>query len=76
MGITIHYRGKLNRPELAEAICEELEDIARTMDWKYTLITDEPDSKPVPLKGIIISPHENRSHWCLRSTRKAICEML
>jgi hypothetical protein len=35
MGITIHYQGKLNRPELADAFCEELEDIAEIMDWKY-----------------------------------------
>jgi hypothetical protein len=58
MGITIHYHGKLNQPELADAFCEELEDISKAMDWKYTLITDEPDSKPFPVKGIIISPHE------------------
>lgn len=58
MGITIHYQGKLNRPDLADAFCEELADIAETMDWKYNVINDEPDEKPVPLKGIIISPHE------------------
>lgn len=58
MGITIHYQGKLNRPDLADEFCEELEDIARTMDWKYNVINEEPDSKPFPVKGIIISPHE------------------
>jgi hypothetical protein len=58
MGITIHYQGKLNQPDLAEAFCEELEDISKAMEWKYTLITDEPDSKPFPVKGIVISPHE------------------
>lgn len=58
MGITIHYQGKLNRPDLADAFCEEMEDIARTMDWKYNVINDEPDSEPFPVKGIIISPHE------------------
>jgi hypothetical protein len=39
MGITIHYQGKLNRPDLAEAFCEELEDIATAMGWKYYLIS-------------------------------------
>jgi hypothetical protein len=58
MGITIHYQGKLNRPDLADEFCEELEDIAKAMDWKYNVINDEPDSKPFPVKGIIISPHE------------------
>jgi hypothetical protein len=58
MGISIHYQGKLNRPDMADEFCEELEDIARTMDWKYNVINDEPDSKPFPVKGIIISPHE------------------
>lgn len=58
MGITIHYQGKLNQPDLADEFCEELEDIARTMDWKYNVINDEPDSKPFPVKGIIVSLHE------------------
>jgi len=58
MGITIHYQGKLNRPDLADAFCLELEDICKAMEWKYNLINDEPDSEPFPVKGIIISPHE------------------
>ncbi|WP_372949813.1 hypothetical protein [Mariniphaga sp.] len=58
MGITIHYQGKLNRPDLAKEFCEELEDISKAMEWKYSEITDEPDSKPFPLKGVVISPHE------------------
>lgn len=58
MGITIHYQGKLNQPDLADAFCEELADISKTMEWKYNRINDEPDSEPVQLKGIIISPHE------------------
>jgi hypothetical protein len=28
------------------------------MEWKYNIINDGPDAKPIPLKGIIISPHE------------------
>jgi hypothetical protein len=58
MGITIHYQGKLNRPNLADAFCDELADIAKAMEWKYTLINDGPDEKPFPVKGIIITPHE------------------
>lgn len=58
MGITIHYQGKLNQPDLADEFCEELADIAKVMEWNYNRINDEPDSEPVPLKGIVISPHE------------------
>ena len=58
MGITIHYQGKLNRPDLADEFCEEVADIAGTMEWKYTLINEGPDEKPFPLKGVVISPHE------------------
>ncbi len=58
MGITIHYQGKLNQSDLTDAFCEELADISKAMEWKYNLINEGPDSKPVPLKGIIISPHE------------------
>ncbi len=35
MGIIIHYQGKLNRTELAETFCEEMEDISNSMKWKY-----------------------------------------
>jgi len=58
MGITIHYQGKLNRPDWAEVFCEELEDISKAMEWKYNVINDGPDAKPVSLRGIVISPHE------------------
>jgi hypothetical protein len=53
MGITIHYRGKLNSPELRDSVCDELTDIAIEMDWKYYPIVNNKDS----VKGIIISPH-------------------
>jgi hypothetical protein len=43
---------------LADEFCEELEDISKAMEWTYNRINDKPDSKPFPLKGVVISPHE------------------
>jgi len=57
MGITIHYKGKLNTPNLIEPFCEEVQDIARSMEWEYTVIGPEKKDKN-GLKGLIIKPHE------------------
>ena len=57
MGITIHYKGKLNSPGLSDAFCEELEDIAKSMEWEYNRFNfDEKDETPV--KGFFIGPKD------------------
>jgi hypothetical protein len=72
MGITIHYRGRLNNVDRLGALCEELADIARSMGWRFTM-RDDDWSRPadarlrhtpegahidghLALKGIQISP--------------------
>ena len=57
MGITIHYKGKLDASELIEPFCEEVQDIARSMEWEFTAITPENNDKN-GLKGLFIKPHE------------------
>jgi hypothetical protein len=51
MGVTIHYRGKLNRLEDFDALCEELIDIAESISCCWTRIDDdwsvEPDARLV-----------------------------
>jgi hypothetical protein len=32
MGVIFHYKGKINKTSSIEPFCEELEDIARSMD--------------------------------------------
>ncbi len=75
MGITIHYSGKLKSPELITKVRDELEDIAKDMNWQYSIM-DEDLYKPntaklvvndlkaeitehLPLKGIIINIHKD-----------------
>lgn len=71
MGICINYEGKLKSPELIHPICEELEDIAKDMEWEYQLLDeglDQPNtahfsgagviSGHVPLKGINLRIHQ------------------
>ena len=56
MGITIHYKGKLNSSDLIDDFCEEMEDISKSMKWKFNSFDyDEKDKTPV--KGLFISPH-------------------
>jgi len=74
MGITISYKGKLKSPDLIKSIIEEMQDIAKSMGWEYTLL-DEDLEKPntarlehhsdgakivghLPLKGINVVLHK------------------
>jgi hypothetical protein len=70
MGVSIHYRGRLNDVALLSALCDEVGDIANTMGWPSTILDDDwsmpPDAKlatggviqgHLGLKGIQITPH-------------------
>ena len=53
MGVTIHYRGRLRRPEDITEITNELEDICRSAGWKHTVHHfSDPE-----VNGIIFQPH-------------------
>lgn len=55
MGITIHYKGKIRKMNLIDELCDELIDIAKTMNWKSSdLIFDKEDK----IKGVSIILHE------------------
>ena len=55
MGITIHYKGKISNINLIDEFCDELIDIAETMNWKASeRIYDEEDK----IKGVSVTPHE------------------
>ena len=58
MGVTIHYKGKLNSAYDIDSFCEEMEDISKSMDWKHTIIDKFDKNDKIPVKGIIIRPHE------------------
>jgi len=58
MGVTIHYKGKLNSADNIDSFCEEMEDIAKSMGWKHTVIDKFDKNDKTPVKGIIIRPHE------------------
>jgi hypothetical protein len=38
MGVTIHYKGTLNSADELDLFCEEMEDIAKSMGWKYSAV--------------------------------------
>ena len=59
MGITIHYKGKLNSTNQIDSFCEEIEDIAKSMEWEYTAIDERTDNSLNQLKGLFIQPHPN-----------------
>ena len=56
MGITIHYKGNISNVNLIDEFCDELIDIAETMDWKASeKIFDEEDK----IKGVSVTPHKD-----------------
>ncbi len=74
MGVSIHYRGRLNDVGQLNRLCEELADIAAVMGWESTKLDDDWE-QPVDarlhgsptgaridgnlgLKGILIEPGE------------------
>ncbi len=72
MGITIHYRGRLNEVGQLGKLCAELADIAQAMGWEMTRLDDDWDRPAnarlhhtntgahidghLGLKGIVLTP--------------------
>lgn len=56
MGITIHYKGKLNSPELTNSFLEEVEDIANSLEWECTFFPRDKKDEPA-VQGVFIKPH-------------------
>lgn len=56
MGVTIHYKGKLNATELIGPFLEEIQDIAQSLEWHYTVINRKNDDT-TPVQGLFIQPH-------------------
>ncbi len=70
MGISIHYKGKLNNPDLLNAFCDEIKDIAKDMNWNFNTFNNDlnnPNSSYVdrnghikghiPIKGLNVTIH-------------------
>ncbi len=58
MGVTIHYKGKLNSPDLIDTFCEELVDISKEMGWHYDYFDFDKKKDKIPLKGLFIGVHK------------------
>ena len=70
MGITIHYKGKLNKPDLLNTFCYEIKDIAKDMNWSFNILNNDlnkPNSSymdedgyikgHIPLRGVNVIIH-------------------
>ena len=70
MGVSIHYRGRLDETDLLPSLCDEVGDIADSMGWPATTLDDDWSTSPdatlknggkveghLGLKGIQITPH-------------------
>lgn len=70
MGVSIHYRGRIDSAALLPSLREEIADIARSMGWPSTTLDDDWSISPdanlatggriqghLGLKGIQITPH-------------------
>ncbi len=73
MGVTIHYRGRLNEAGQLANLCEEMADIARAMGWETRRLDDDRERPAnarlrftakgaeidghLGLKGILLKPN-------------------
>ncbi|XOV95262.1 MAG: hypothetical protein ACFHWX_11245 [Bacteroidota bacterium] len=70
MGLTIHYKGILKKPEMVYSLIEEMCEVAETMDWRCQVIDNDwdlPDTSHIAsggrilghsaLKGVILILH-------------------
>ena len=70
MGVSIHYKGRLDDTARLPVLCDEIRDIADTINWPSTTLNDDwlqaPDARltgggrvkgHLGLKGIQITPH-------------------
>jgi len=59
MGVTIHYKGRINDPVIINSLIDEISDICEDMKWEYTIIEkEENDIDHPPIQGIVFSIHE------------------
>jgi len=68
MGISIHYRGGMDRTEDIPKLVEELADIAEAMDWQYQAI-NEDEAEP-DFFGIIVNPKGECEPLCFIFDRR------
>lgn len=72
MGVSIHYRGRLNDRALLPTLCDEVGDIADSMGWPSALLDDDWSTPPdavlmtggkiqghLGLRGIQITPPDS-----------------
>jgi hypothetical protein len=83
MGITIHYKGKLNDEASINHLIDEVRDIAEIMHWKYDILdTDLPDKKTAEQKvdgnlyGIVFSPENCDPVWLTFLSNRKLCTVL
>ncbi|MCK4446815.1 MAG: hypothetical protein KAW56_07015 [Candidatus Marinimicrobia bacterium] len=66
MGITVHYKGRINDPVNIDRLIDEINDICEDMKWEYTIIQKEENDIGHPprllvgqaIKGIVFTIHE------------------
>ncbi len=59
MGVTVHYKGRINDPVNIDSLIDEIGDICRDMRWEYTIIEkEENDIDHPPIQGIVFTIHE------------------
>ena len=68
MGLTIHYRGGIDRTEQIHPLVDELEDIAESMGWMSQRIND--DETDPDFYGIIVNPKGECEPLCFIFDRR------
>lgn len=70
MGLTFHYTGKIRDYALIDEMNTEVEDISKSLGWKYHIIDDDK------LKGIVVSPEECEPLSLTFAPNSRLCSIL
>lgn len=77
MGVSLHYRGRLNDTGMLSSLCDEVSDIANSIERPTMTLDDDWAVAPnaalcgsvvhgnLGLKGIQLTPHDNSEPLCL-----------
>jgi hypothetical protein len=70
MGLTFHYSGKIRDHKHIDLLVEEVADLCKGLNWKYTVVGDEK------IKGIIVDAPDSEPLWFTFTPDGKTCDVV
>jgi hypothetical protein len=70
MGLTFHYSGKVRDHKQIDLLIEEVTDLCKGLNWKYTVLNDEK------IKGILVTAPESEALWFTFTPDGRTCDVV